>query len=119
MFATLCFLATTDQIARWPADESERKAVQEKMILTIDLTSEQQAALEAEATARGLDPTEFVRLRLLQGKPKARRGRTRAEIAAGWKASGLPSVYARDPRDTTVIARELRAKAERRDWSEE
>jgi len=89
------------------------------MTLTIELTPEQEAALEAEATAHGLDLPEFVRLRLLQGKPKAGRGKTPAEIAAGWKASGLPSVYARDPRDATVIARELRAKAERRNWSEE
>ena len=89
------------------------------MTLTIDLTPEQQAALEAEAAVRGLYLPELIRLRLLPSKPKASRGKTPAEIAAGWKASGLPSVYARDPRDATVIAHELRAKAERRDWSEE
>ncbi len=89
------------------------------MTLTIDLVPEQQAALEVEATERGLALPEFVRLRLLQSKPKARRDKTPAEIAAVWKASGLPSVYARDPRDANVIAQELRANAERRDWSEE
>lgn len=87
------------------------------MTLTIELTPEQQAEMEAEANARGLDLPEFARLRLLQRAGKPKRGKTPAEIAAGWQASGLPSVYGRDPRDATVIARELRAKAERRDWS--
>jgi len=36
------------------------------MTLTIELTPEQEAALEAEATACGLNLPEFVRLRLLE-----------------------------------------------------
>ena len=36
------------------------------MTLTIDLTPDQQAALEAEATAHGMALPEFARLRLLE-----------------------------------------------------
>jgi hypothetical protein len=86
------------------------------MILTIELTPDQEARLQAEADAKGSDP-ESVLQRLVETLPAARvdrRRTTTAEIAAGWKASGLPSVYGRDPRDATVIARELRAEAARR-----
>jgi hypothetical protein len=77
------------------------------MILTIELTPDQEARLQAEADAKGSDP-ESVLQRLVETLPAARvdrRRKTTAEIAAGWKASGLPSVYGRDPRDATVIAR--------------
>jgi hypothetical protein len=45
--------------------------------LTIDLTPEQEAAIEAEATSRGMALPEFARLRLLEGVPAEGAGRSR------------------------------------------
>ncbi len=41
------------------------------MTLSIDLTPEQQAALEAQANARGMDLPEFAKLRLLEDLPES------------------------------------------------
>lgn len=40
------------------------------MILTIELTPEQESALKAQATARGMELPEFARLRLLSEYPE-------------------------------------------------
>jgi hypothetical protein len=103
-----------------------------RMIATIDLTPEQEDVLQ-DVAARSSTAQPLVLhdlpLRLPDGnvitvditpklKPAAIR-KTPEEMIAGWKASGMPSVYGRDIRDSEVIARELRARAEKRDWPEE
>jgi hypothetical protein len=99
------------------------------MTLTIELTSEQEAKLQALADASGTDPkTVLLDLvtalpdygnmpqsgMLTPGDPTPTR-KTTAEILAGWDAEGLPSVYERDPEDATVVARRLRKQAESRE----
>jgi hypothetical protein len=101
------------------------------MTLKINLTPEQGDILQQAAASPSSSRQTVLRdltITLPDGqvmtvdvktKPKTTaRRKTPAEMVAAWKASGLPSVYARDPRDATAIARELRARAERRDWSE-
>jgi hypothetical protein len=51
------------------------------MTLTIELTPEQESTLTAEATARGLELPEFVKLRALEGVPAKRRSSARGEFA--------------------------------------
>lgn len=82
------------------------------MTLTIDLTPDQQAALEAEATARGIDLPELVRRRLTGDTPKS--GMTPREILAYWAEDQSPSVFGRTNEDAVTIARRLRQQAERR-----
>lgn len=87
------------------------------MTLMIELSPDQQAELEAEANRRGLDLSEFARLRLLEtvsGDTKTYM-KTTGEILAGWDAAGLPSVYGRDSEDAVTIARRLRRQAESRE----
>jgi hypothetical protein len=98
------------------------------MTITIDLSPEQEAKLQAVASSKGTDPQSILMGLVealpndeLQSQPSetessnsAHRRKTTAEILAGWDAEGLPSVYARDPEDATVIARRLRSQAESR-----
>ncbi len=51
------------------------------MTLTIELTPEQQAALEVEATAHGLDLPEFAKLRLLESAAFRKFGTDEEEAA--------------------------------------
>ena len=102
------------------------------MTLTIDLTRDQADILQQVAISPTssrqtvlhdltvtLPDGHVLTVDIITRTKKEMRRKTPAEMVAAWKASGLPSVYARDPRDATVIAQELRAKAERRDWSGE
>src|SRR5206468_990305 len=98
-----------DGETRFPSEDT-------KMTLMIELSPDQQAALEEEANSCGMNLAEFVRLRLLEtvsGKTKTYI-KTTADILSGWDASGLPSVYGRDSEDAVVIARRLRRQAESR-----
>ena len=99
------------------------------MTITIDLTPELEAKLQALAATKGTDacgalidlvvalPDEGVlapdRRRAPPTETPVHR-KTTVEILAGWDAEGLPSVYGRDPQDATVIARRLRKQAEDR-----
>ena len=102
------------------------------MIFTIDLTPEQEAMLKQAAASAGsgqrtvlhdltitLPDGQVVTVDVTTKPVTPAHVKTPAEVIAAWKASGLPSVYARDSRDALDIARELRARAERREWSEE
>jgi hypothetical protein len=80
--------------------------------LSIDLTPDQEARLQAEATAHGMALTEFARLRLLESARKPTM--TPREILAYWAEDDSPSVYGRTGEDAATIARRLRLEAERR-----
>ena len=103
------------------------------MSVHIELTTEQEAALlqsvlkPDEHRQTELHEVEFrlpsgeVVLMEITAKPSkpAPPRKTPSEAVAAWKATGLPSVFARDMDDATVIARRLRAQAERREWISE
>ncbi len=83
------------------------------MTLTIELSREQEQALEKVASTFGVDLHEFARLRLLETIQIKKK--TTAEVLTGWDASGEASVYARNPEDATKIALQLRTAADNRD----
>ena len=86
------------------------------MTFTIDLAPEQEAALEAEATARGIDLLELAQLRLLHETPKTRM--TPRVILAFWAEDKIASVFGRTSEDAATIARRLRQQAERRNCAD-
>ena len=86
------------------------------MTLTIDLTPEQQAALESEARARGIDLPELARRRLFGDTAKS--DMTPREILAYWAEDQTSSVYGRTGEDAVTIARRLRQQAERRNTTQ-
>lgn len=79
------------------------------MTLTIDLTPEQGARLQAEADARGSDP-ESVLLGLVETLPAAQTWGAR--VVEKWQREGLLGAYGDMTKDSTVVARELRAKVQ-------
>ncbi len=89
------------------------------MIISIDLPDELAARLNAAADESGTDAQTILQdlVKTLSVPGALKRQKTPAEVLAEWKASGLTSLYARDPRDATVIARELRTKAWKRSGS--
>jgi hypothetical protein len=83
------------------------------MILTIELTPEEEERLKAEATRRNLEPTELLHS-LISTLKKPMSG---ADAIAYWEANNLESVFATRPEDSPELARKLREETERRDWS--
>ena len=85
------------------------------MTLTIDLTPEQQAVLEANASARGMELPEFVRLRLLEnGSAGMQKPKTGAELAARIRELKLSGNYGNPGLDAPELARKIRKEAEAR-----
>jgi len=78
------------------------------MTITIDLDSELEARLQAAAAAAMGSDAKAQLTDLVSALPNAP---TTAEILAGWDAENLPSIFGRDSRDATDIARELRSRA--------
>ena len=110
------------------------------MTLTLELPPDLEARLNAEAARRGLAPTDYV-LELVRsatpegpsldadGEPDETedllvgvwpedepRPTTPAEIVAYWKRHGLIGTRP-DIKDSVEYVREMRRKAETRDWS--
>lgn len=85
------------------------------MTLTIELTSEQEARLQAAAVQCGVDPAEYAKQVLNENLPSL--PVTGAEALAYWKREGARGVYAdrhRYPEDSPELARKLRQKEEAR-----
>ena len=80
------------------------------MTLTIELTPEQQAALEAEAMSQGVDLPEFARLRLLENLPAEGAPRTAgAQLLQELQEAGAFNPNYGDPNmDSTELARAIR-----------
>jgi hypothetical protein len=78
------------------------------MILTIELTPEQEARLQAEADARGIDP-ETVLQELVKTLPEIEKPKTGAEAVDYWEREGLFDPDYGDPiLDSPEMARAIR-----------
>ena len=85
------------------------------MTLTIDLTADQRAALEAEASLHGFSLPEFARLRLLENvSTETEKPKTGAELAARIRGLNLSGNYGDPGLDSPDLARKLRKEAESR-----
>jgi len=80
------------------------------MILAIELTQEEEAALTAEASTRGLDLPEFAKLRLLEAVPPTKTWG--AAVLEKWKQSGIIGAFGDMSKDSSEVARELRGRLE-------
>ena len=87
------------------------------MTLTLELTPEQEAALQAQATAAGIDATEYAQRLLASDLVTERRPMTGAEALAFWEREGLRGVFADRP-DSQTFARQLREAEEAREEEE-
>lgn len=80
------------------------------MTLTIELTPDQQAALEAEAASQGTTLPEFARLRLLDTLPQQKTwGQNAIER---WRQARVLGEYGDMTKDCLEYAGELRARIE-------
>jgi hypothetical protein len=80
------------------------------MALIIDLTPEQEAALEAEAHSRGMALPDFARLRLLETLPQEKTWGERA--IEKWRQAAILGEYGDMSKDSPEFSRELRARVE-------
>lgn len=83
------------------------------MIITIELTLEEEARLKAEATRRNLEPTALVHS-LISTLQKPMSG---AEAIAFWEEQDCLDFFADHTEDSIELARKLREGAEKRDWN--
>lgn len=86
------------------------------MTLTIDLTPEEEARLNAQAKAQGLDMTTLVHhwIARLPETPSQERATIGAQILAEWEEEGVLGSYGDPNLDSPELARELRRKSEMR-----
>jgi hypothetical protein len=77
------------------------------MTLTIELTPEQEAALQAQAQAAGIDATEYAQRLLASDLAEEHRPMTGAEMIAYWDKEGITGTFADRP-DSQEYARQLR-----------
>ena len=80
------------------------------MTLTIELTPEEQAAIEGQAAACGMALPEFVKLRALENVPPAQTWG--AQVIEKWKQAGVIGSYGDLSKDSPELARELRGRLE-------
>jgi len=83
------------------------------MTLTIELTPEQEAALQAQAMEAGMEASEYARQLLASDLVTEPRPMTGAEILAFWEQEGVFGVFA-DRGDAQEYARHLREQAQSR-----
>ncbi len=88
--------------------------------MTVTLTPELEARIKEEAEKQGVE-AEALALRLMEAAlpespadPPMTRG---ARLLAKWKAENIIGMWKDRPEDTLELARQLRAKAERRGGS--
>jgi hypothetical protein len=83
------------------------------MTLTIELTPEQEAALQAQAQAAGIDATEYARQLLAADLTDLPLPKTGAEAVAYWQRASIFGLFG-DRGDAQEYARQLRETAEQR-----
>jgi hypothetical protein len=81
------------------------------MTLTIELTPEQEAALQAQAQAAGMEASEYARELLASDLASARRPMTGAEMIAHWEQEGVIGSYGDPDVDSPELARRIRERA--------
>jgi plasmid stability protein len=81
------------------------------MTLTIELTPEQEASLQARASAAGMESSEYVRQLLTSDLVTERRPMTGAEMIAYWEREGLIGSYGDPDVDAPELARRIRERA--------
>ena len=84
------------------------------MSITLHLPPELETKLAAEASRQGVPLSDYLLRVLSNGGQALPSIRTGAELVAYWQQAGVVGVRA-DIRDSQQHARELRAKAERRE----
>jgi hypothetical protein len=83
------------------------------MTLTIELTRDQEARLQAEASATGSDPQTVLRNYVdTLPAPGVPSGSWGASVVDKWRREGLLGAYGDMNKDSPEAARELRAKVE-------
>jgi hypothetical protein len=85
------------------------------MSLTVELPADLEAVLADEAAQSGIPLSEYVTQILSVGR-RRRKPLTGAEAVALWEKEGIIGMRS-DITDPETYARELRARAETRDWS--
>jgi len=85
------------------------------MTITLDLPPELERKLAAEASRRGVPLSDYLLSVLSNGGQAAPSVRTGAELVAYWQSAGVVGIR-QDICDSQHHARELRAKAEHREW---
>jgi hypothetical protein len=83
------------------------------MTLTIELTPEQEVALQTQAQAVGMEASEYAWQLLASDLVTERRPMTGAEVLAYWEHEGVRGVFADRP-DSQTFARQLRQAEEAR-----
>lgn len=85
------------------------------MTLILELTPEQEGHLHARAAQRGMNAAEYV-LDLIRREPADKhKPLTGQEAIAFWERAGVLGLFADRP-DSPTFARELRQRAESREW---
>jgi len=84
------------------------------MSITLDLPPELETKLAAEASQRGVSLSDYLVRILSNGGEAGPSSHTGAELVAYWRQAGVVGVRA-DIDDSQQHARDLRAKAERRE----
>lgn len=86
------------------------------MTLTINLSADEEARLQREAEAQGVEAEELARRLIDQGLPSEEpRPKTGREALAYWRRKGALGLFA-DRGDTQTVAEELRRNASTRQW---
>lgn len=86
------------------------------MTITLDLPKDLIRELSSEAAQLGLPLNEYAVRLLAAGRGPQTTPKTGAELVAYWQAEGVVGTRP-DIKDSPQHAREVRARAETRDWS--
>jgi len=89
------------------------------MTLTIELTPEQEATLQAQANAAGMEASEYARQLLASDLVIERRPMSGAEMIAHWKRDGVLGSYGDMDVDAPELARRIRERGHMREASSE
>jgi hypothetical protein len=87
------------------------------MTLTIELTAEQEAALQAQVSAAGMEASEYARHLLASDLAELPLPKTGAEAVAYWRRAGVFGLFA-DRGDAQEYARQLRETQQQRSSSD-